>query len=320
MVSIIKKGTLLILAFIGAVLITEFVFSYIIGYPKDKIESKIYGIRKSDREQNQWSPYSKSWNVEGGNHVYSRNNLGFSGIDASIHPKAKYILVLGSSYLEAMNINPSDIAVSLLQKKLKLIDTNYNVINLSYSGHDPYDLFFRVSYYEKFYHPTRVLLVLDCPFSDWLKRHKRPLDFSLPDNFGEKDISFKTKVFLYLKAHSCLFTLFSNSGRNSLKGHKGKNQIKEENPDKQVLTNELFQCLLKYQSKYNQSFSLVSIMNNDSINTELKLFCERNNINYNESKINIPEYKTAKKGHLTEKGNQKLGELLYESFIKVYKK
>lgn len=320
MVHVMKKTIIVISSLIVAAFFAEMTFRYIVGYPADKIDKKVLGMMKPDRKQNIWAPHSKYWDVEGGNHVYSRNNLGLTGTDVIISDSSKYVFILGSSFIEAMQVSPGKMAVSVFGDMLRNRDPDFNVINLAYSFMDPFDLYFRSIFYEKKYHPESIILIIDGPFSSWLERHPHPLDFTLPVNFGKMDNSVKTKLLLTLKRYSVLFTMCSKAWNVST----NKKQIKAGKvigieSGREILTNDLLVCLLMYKELYGKRFTLISIINDDTINETLKNFCTEHSINFNFSKINIPQNKINQRGHLTIEGNRILGEFLYGSYIKFYK-
>ena len=81
---------------------------YGLGYP-------VYGLDKKVKIRdigwsNIWKPYSEYWNVEGGNRKFSRNNIGLPGLNVKIADDSKYIYILGSSFVEALQIPPEMIA------------------------------------------------------------------------------------------------------------------------------------------------------------------------------------------------------------------
>ena len=84
----------IIIAFIFAFILNELFVRFVIKYPNYGVEKKMIGIRADDQVQNIFKPYSKYWNVEGGNRVFKRNNLGLPGTDVNISNSSKYILFL----------------------------------------------------------------------------------------------------------------------------------------------------------------------------------------------------------------------------------
>ncbi len=93
-------------------------------------------------------PYAKVFNVEGRN-LAVLNNFGLPGTD--IRNLDNATVVLGSSFVEAFQLQASDISTSYLQRDLDQMEIKRNVVNLGSSGHDPYDSWFRLKYFEDFF-------------------------------------------------------------------------------------------------------------------------------------------------------------------------
>jgi hypothetical protein len=318
-----KKGILLFLVILVAFIINELFVKYIIQYPTWGGKDKIMGIRSSQNGiQNEFLPYSKYWNVEGGNKVFQRNNLGFWGIDVDTNINMNAIIVLGSSFIEAQQVPPESSAVSIFFAKIKKNDRNYQVINLGYSGHDPYDSYLRLLYYEKYYHPSKVLLVLNSNNIEWLNRHNYPFNFEESDNFGKKQSGIKIKSMKFLRNHLSSFNLIANfivnSDENVKNAESGQTNTNKNTSLVQQLI-KLFDCLKAFKKKYANNFLCVSV-NSDSISNKIiDKWCIDNKVNfiYRED-ILKPENCLHGAGHFNQAGNTLLGNLLYDAFIKFY--
>lgn len=313
-----KKITLIFLAAIVAFFVTEILLAKIIGYPVHGIEKSVLGIKGDGEANNIYYPYSKYWTVEGSNNVFKRNNIGLPGIDIQVSRYSKYIYVLGSSYIEAFQVPPEKMATSVLQILLKKKNPEYQVINLGASGHDPYDLFFRLAYYEKTYKPEKIVLILEQLFSEWLLRHHYPLNFNDSNEMG-KVYTNKNPIKRLVKKNiekSSFLTLVWDMFKEVLNGENNNNFLNNYNNNNQndrKIAEELKKCLIEYKAKYDDKFVLVSIINNNIENKLLANFCKKNYIEFVSSGLNSSNFKINKNGHLNNEGNKKLGELIYEN-------
>jgi len=300
----VKKIVLIISAFLLALILTELFTRYIIGYPpyglKEKVKIRDIGW------SNIWKPYSKYWNVEGGNNVFKRNNLGLPGIDVKISGKSKYIFVLGSSFVEALQVPPSKITTSIFQEKLKQIDPTYQVINLGYSGHDPFDSYRRAKYFSETYNPDKVILLIDKTNNKWFGRHKKPLDFSFNDNSFKRQSGLKAKINFLLRNNSSFINIIINGIKSINKNNKKKDK-KNKIIEKDVVPKEMYLTLKEYKKRYKDKFYCISIMNSERTNQNIEEFCLMNNINFDFKTIKTKENMLNGTGHLNEIGNKKTG-------------
>ncbi|MFH0865657.1 MAG: hypothetical protein V1904_05655 [Bacteroidota bacterium] len=304
------------ISFVLALVSTEIILRFIIKYPTLGVEKKVKGLTDYI-----YKPYSQYWDVESGNHLYRRNNIGVQGTDISLNNKNIY--VLGTSYVEARQIPPDKIATSVFQNKLQDSLTNFQVINLGGSGQDAYDAYFRITYYEKLYSPDYVILLLDGLYTNYFKRHKHPLDFRPEPGFGDEVGSLTSRALIFLRNNSVLINLIARS----LKKSADIDIVEEETNQNSIvqvdnkIPEELLQCIGEYHLKYKNKFICLSIIDNDTVNLSLESYCNGKNIffEYN-NEINIKCNKYNGKGHLTAEGNKLLGDFIYESFIKFYKK
>lgn len=316
-----KKMLLLSLAALCALACAELIVARIIGYPTYGVEYKMLGIRGLDRPVNIFKPYSKYWTVEGGNKVYRRNNLGFSGMDAQIEKGKKYIFVLGSSFVEAYQVPPDKIAASIFQSKLDKHFPDYQVLNLSNSGHDPYDMYWRLSYFEKKFAPALIILVIDQSAEGWLKRHPRQLNFDLGLKKPRVIHSVKLDLAISIRNHSAFLNLVSEFLRDRTPFREeesidGPKNIKTANN----VNSELTACIEGFNNKYPNRFCLVS--NTEVFNSypHLREYCNENGILFLSGEFYLPKYRINGTGHLNRNGNKLLGELLYDSFLQFKKK
>lgn len=317
-----KKFLLVLLSIIFAFFLTELIIRYVAKYPDYGVESSILGVPYSGKEFT-YKPHSKYWNVEGGNNVFSRNNLGFNGVD--INPGAEFpkIFVLGNSFIKASEISPDKIATSVFHKKLSEEGSNFQVMNLGFYAHDPYQLYFLSQYFRAKYQPEAVILVIERDYGAWLGGHPQPLNFTLPPIFGHEETGLKFKLPLFFRNNSAFINLLASAVK--LSGGGNNESITDVSADEnnlltsdiKQLPEELKTTILEFQKSYGEKFILVSIMPKESLNKELAEFCGKNNINcYTDMEVMTKQNRLNQNGHLNEIGNKLLGEKLYEYFKK----
>jgi hypothetical protein len=311
-----KKALLLIVAAFSALICTELIVAKVIGYPTYGVKIKMMGIRGLEQPVNIFKPFSKYWTVEGGNKVYKRNNVGLNGIDVALSNKSKYIFVLGSSFVEASQTPPQKIATSILQNKLQAQNPDYQVLNLGISGHDPYDLYWRLSFYEKAYIPIKVFLVIDTTYSDWLMRQRHPLNFAGKSKTPKRLHSLKMKYAGFMMNHSSFFNLVSLLIERGDRDDGKKNRRNSSEAGlAEKLDQDLIACISNFSDKYKDRFSVVSLAREKIFDSQIRGFCEANRIDFISRNILLPDYQLNGKGHLNDEGNKLLGEMLYESFF-----
>jgi hypothetical protein len=315
---VLKKVFLLILSFITALIIVEFIVGDIFDYPTYGTQYKVK-YRKSTEET--WSnirkPYAKVLNIEGKTKTYY-NNLGLPGVD--ITNINNPIVILGSSYVEALQFDPEDIATSLFQKKLNEEGNDISVINLGCSGHDPYDSWFRLKYFEQFlkFKPQAVFLVLNSDNREWFSRHPKPLDFSFSPDFGEINNKSIVHIFTILRNNSNFIALLIE-GVKAKTGEQDNEDVKTENKSiSQVVSEEMKECINKFSAEY-KNFIVISILNDNSFNEDLAEYCHQNSILYVIQPLKKPEFLLNGAGHLNKKGNEELGLLLYKAYSEFIK-
>jgi hypothetical protein len=317
-----KKFTIIVLALITALILTEFFVAEIINYPTFGVEKKVK-ISGKQSYQNLFKPYSEYWNVEGGNKVFKRNNLGIPGTDVLLSEDLKNIMVLGSSFIEAYQIEPDKIATSVFQKRIQKESSKYNVVNLGASGHDVYDSWIRLKYFEQQIKPDYIILVVQSTYEKWLSRQKKPLNFS-PEYLGKEKINKLNKYNLLIRNKSHFVSLLAQSLKQ-IKGKlilQDKAQIEDQTVENVLtemkITNEFIETILEFKKEYKDKFALISIINDEEVNIKLEDICKENEIVFNMKSLIKQEFMLHGAGHLNAKGNKMLGEFLYESFIENY--
>jgi hypothetical protein len=320
-----KKFILFFISLFFALFITEIIVAYVISYPKYGVSSRVFGLHGFSSPQNVYLPYSEYWTVEGKNKVYKRNNLGFPGADVDTGLGHKYIYVVGNSYVQAYEVEPDSMATSILNSRIKNKYKDFSVLNLGRGDQDVYDSYFKCLYYEKYFHPALVFLILDNTNKEVLLRHNKPLNFQVSDNFGKAENSFLLNAHNYFRNKSSLINLVAKYvyDNQNLFNERNDKTTEDVNPytkseDLINLSDDLFLCINEFNKKYGKKFVLVSIIASSEINSRLNDFCTTSGINFTSGEINIAKYKLSGWGHLTNEGNRLFGELLYESFVKYY--
>lgn len=311
-----KKTILIILAIILSLVLSEPVIKNVLKYPTYGLQYKVHYRIGAEYWTNVWKPHSKYWNVEGGNVVYSRNNLGFPGKDVNTKLENR-IAVLGSSYLEAYQINPDKIACSVFSDLLSQKGMARGVYNLGCSGHDPYDSYMRLAYYETKIKPQTVILVINSDNYKWFQRHPKPFRFEPDRQFGETMNSLLSQVQTLLRNSSSLAALYINALKpqndNAEIEQKPKNESKHLDNVALVVSNELMQTLENFKLKY-PNFIAISILNDSSFNDTLKVYCASKDIAFFSEPLIKSENMLHGAGHLNENGNRKLGEIMCNSY------
>jgi len=308
----LKKAGIIFLAAISAILLTELAVRYILGFPTYGVEKKLLGIKSSTATSNIFYPHSKYYNIEDGYKVYKRNNLGLYGKDVLWDKSDTLIYVLGSSYLEAAQAPPDLMAVSIMQKQFDHDGKKYKVINIARSGHDPYDLYFRLAWFEKQYGKGKIILVLDDIYKEWLTRHPHPLSFSLSPQFGLIASSLSTRLAIIVLNHSASAYIIKQAAKSADIGENAFLLEQTTVDSVNQIPSDLMICLDSYQKKYGDDFIVLSIMKSKNQNNKLGQYCSSKNIYFFSRPINKASNKIGGKGHLTIAGNKLLGLALYE--------
>ncbi len=307
---------------IFALIIIEFTVRITIGHPTYNIERKLYGLRKSNNGITDiYSPHTRFWTSEGGYSISYTNNLGLPGSDVIVSDTTKYIYVLGSSYVQANQVAPSKVSTSVLQSRLGT-NSRYQVLNLGEGGLDQYDSYFKLKYYERIYKPEVIFLVIERVDERWLSRHDT-LNFVLSEYFGSEIIpNMAERIERYLRRNSSFLNLLSNgykiASKTNIRSSKIVNTVNNPNQTRsEDISKKLLLCLEKFGEDYGSGFIVVSMIDNSGINIFLDNFCRSRNISFRYSPINRAENKLNIRGHLNEKGNEELGDFLYETFKEI---
>jgi len=305
-------------AFIIAFSINEMFVRHIIGYPTFGLDKKLSGIRSAQGGwQNIWIPHSYYWNVEGGNIVEKRNNYGLPGEDVNIDADSKIIFLLGDSYSESLQVKKESMASTIFQNSLNQLDKKFKVINLSCSGHDPYDLYLRTKYYSSIFNPEWLILILESDKLSWIQRNKN-IDFKFDINNVNEMTGLSYNLQKILRNNSSSLNLFiynllskENSGNLITQGETQLTNSEIEKKDYSILTNILKQYVLEYKNR----FIIVSVSPDEELNKELKNFSHNYNAKIFYENLLEKEYRFS--SHLNESGNSALGNLLFNSFRSV---
>ncbi len=303
--------------------LNELIFRFVVHYPTYGIKMRLLGIRSSQkRQQNIYYPNSQYWTVEGGNHVYSRNNLGLPGVNIDPSRNNKFIFVLGTSYIEAFQVAPDKIATSVLFNALQKENREYQIVNLGFSGADPYDSYLLSLYYETLFEPCKVLLVLNSDNKEWLNRHKDPLLFARGPDFAHEDrrilYTFNRRLRNSFSSFNLLQELRPSAtegiappGGDETEGSTGR----QGSSSLPALPQRLGDCLKAFQTRHHGRFICVSIVPDRVFNHELDSFCRKESINLAFSEEIIrPENRFQGSGHLNAQGNLLLGLFLNDAF------
>ena len=311
-----KKLLLIIFAFIVALMITELISSVLLSYPKayPSISYRINDLLKSHRIIKIRAPYYKSINSEGEIKIIEYNNIGLPGTDIDTNKKDGYIFLIGNSFVEATTVSKNDQASSILNNYIKQENQSNQVINLGISTGDPYVQWFRTMYFEKFYKPSVVILVLESLWrvEKYLNRYDT-IDFSQPDYFGNiipKSLLYKLSF--PFRAHFSFINLISQTIPE--KNNKININSEEFIPNNINIPERLTICLDKFHDKYKESFYIVSIIDDHFYNLKLKEHCDSIGIKFLfDESVMKTENLINGQGHLNENGNSKLAEIIFEA-------
>jgi len=316
----IRRAFLLIFTIVLSLIFSDFVVAKVIGYPAYGVSYKVKYRKGADTWTNIRKPHAQIFNVEGRIRT-NYNNFGIPGID--VEKIENPVVVLGSSFVEALQHRPEKIATSIFQKRLDNAGFRASVINLGCSGHDPYDSWFRLKYYEKLlkFSSQDVILVINSDNKDWFDRHPKPFDFTLADDFGQINKRTTTRALIALRNASS----YAEICANALKKKNEVNPSNDESIEKDQIHNtglelseEMKECLLQFNQSYT-NFRVVSVFDDQGFNSSLIEFCNSSNIDCTVKPIAKPEYMINGAGHLNEMGNQLLGEVLTDIYTSSHK-
>ncbi len=158
-----KKGLIVILGIVTALVMVELIVRFVIGFPISRGGEKYVfmpfdNVAKGIRV---FGPYFEYWSVEGGNRKYRNNNIGLHSSDVDIENSQETIFALGSSFIDAQQVERDKTAVGVFQGLLNAQKSQYSVLNLGASGVDPYIALYRSLFFERFYKPDRVILITE---------------------------------------------------------------------------------------------------------------------------------------------------------------
>lgn len=312
-----KKVSILIFAFVLSAFISEAVIANLVRYPAYGVEYKVAYRKGGATWTNVRKPHSKLFNVEGKN-LIKVNNFGFPGND--IEQIESPIVILGSSYVEAFQYKPDEIASSLFAEKLRKTGTVEPVLNLGCSGHDPYDSWFRLQYFENKYSfvPKDIILVINSDNESWFARHTQPFDFSLPASFGNKHTGKFMNIVVEARNRSSIIEVFAKTVLKSddidLPAPQDDVEIEAiDDSGDYILSKEMEDCLKTFAEKYD-GFMVVSIVGDFEFNQALSEFCQIEGIEHKINSLGNPRYMIDGAGHLNQEGNIALSEALFEIY------
>lgn len=306
----------LLLALSVSAIVCEFCIRYVLGYPDYGIDRFVYAISSSTIWQPIYKPYSRYLNNEvPGINVFSRNNLGLPG--AEINPDNKRVFILGSSFIEAAQIEPHCMASSVCQSLLEQSYPEYSVYNLGRRAHDLYDSWFRYQYYKSIYNPSLIVLILDQRNS--FDRHKQPLQFSLPPGFGSIDVNPLKVAGNYALSSSSLLALLYRGFRDSQSladataiQTEGRGEIEGLDSgawDRMISSTKA--CLREFAKDASEKVIVVSIYKYSDMNRQIDAFCDSLGLTHISSdSVQTSQNQLRQMGHLNESGNAYLGNLI----------
>lgn len=315
-----RRSLLLMLSAVTAFAFVEIVLRDIAQYPRYPGKTRQFYL---DSDLGPYSilkwhgPYNSFFSVEGGLERVSYNNIGLPGVDidlASVSPK---IFLLGDSFIEARQYDGSEIASGILQEELEKRKLKYSVVNLGASGHDPYVLWYRSSFFEDIIKPEKTILVYESfeRLRYYFNRWNKPLLFSFEKDFGkELPFSFYKKVTDFLRSKSSFLNLLTNL---SSENKKAEDQDSEQDKiatkyDSETETfAKLLECLQEYKEKYAESFCFVSLMQDCPYDFELEKYCTELGIEFRQFlDVMNPANLINGTGHLNQTGNKILAQKL----------
>lgn len=293
--------------------------SQVIGYPRYVTGSRRFMISNKLQDYNilTWRPpYYEFWSVEGGNRVIQCNNIGLYGEDVHLHPNSENMFLLGDSFIEAGQYDGRMISAGVLQKIINKQFPEYNVINLGSSGHDPYVLWYRTAFFEKWFKPDKVVLVyesferLSSYFSRWSDQSELSYDYLSSCKELTQSVTKSTlDVIRGKSAYLNLMTTFRPKDPQNQDNSVVKVLGRSQTPLSAYA--QLLKALDAFNKRYGDDFYFVSLMRDNPYQEELQEYCLSKRINYSyNGNIMIPSYLINGSGHLNISGNQELGSYL----------
>ncbi len=306
-----RRFFLIALSAILALLLTEVLVGGVFGFPKYGVDYKVRYRNGGAVWTNIRYPHSSVFNVEGWKSV-RYNNYGLPGSD--IKGLDSLIVVLGSSFVEALQYDSEEIATSVFQRQLDKSGRSRQVMNLGCSGHDPYDAWFRLKYYEQKlgFNTHDVILVINSDNLDWFSRHPRPFQFEKSPWFGSVNRSMTSLIQTKLRNTLSTAELTARALKSDADvdaGEETKNTGSLKTPQ---VTEDLKSCLSAFSNTYDR-FKVLSILSDPAFNTDLASYCETQGIDCLIRPIALPQYMINGAGHLNLQGNFLLGKALHSS-------
>ena len=312
----IRYILLLLLSLLLSLAIVELTIGTVLGFPVYNVKYKVHYRQGAEAWTNVRKPHAEIYNVEGTN-VTEYNNYGLPGTDLNLADTC--IVVLGSSYVEAMQYDPEDIATSVFQRNLDANGINRQVVNLGCSGHDPYDSWFRLHFYEKYLgiSTEEVVLVINSDYRAWMTRHPHPLRFDFDEGFGKRNMSKSVRLLTTLRNSSSFAELVVNAlkvkGENQDAQDDSQNPEKKDTPEPEALKPDLIAVLNAFNEEYD-SFQVLSITNMVDFNSSLQQYCDQKSIPCRIQVLKKPELLINRSGHLNKEGNKALGNALWDIY------
>jgi len=314
----VKQLLLIILSSIISLIFAEWIVAGVIGYPRYTCGNRVYKIHDRLGGYNfiTWRPpYYEKWNVEGGNKVVRYNNVGLYGVDIRKSASNKYIVLLGNSYIEGAQLSGERIAAGVLQQNLEKHNrTDYQVINLGSSAHDPYVLWYRLMFFKRYFSPSVVVLICES-FDTLANYYSRWSDSELeyPDEVRPIQMQqnrLKNNIDNLRSLSACINLLYSLREKSGNKQKAGSEVT--QNTDNISTIRRLTKSLTAYNNAFGDRFLFVSLMKDNPLKDELASFCIANKIAYavNDT-IMYSRNLLHGAGHLNRKGNQILGDVLF---------
>lgn len=317
-----KKVILLFLAFLASFALTELVIGNLFAYPAFGVSQKARYRKGGAVWSNIRQAHARVFNVE--NRTFTKyNNYGLPGNE--IVNLDNPVVFLGDSQIEALQHSPEKIASSVFENKLREADPSYDVINLGSSGHDPYDLYFRLKFFERRlgFKTENVILLISRDAVNWFARHPKPFNFEQDGDFGQINDHPVMNLQIKLRNASSLLELLiqglikGKAGENDEEARFTDNWNKEATDFTAVgISKELRACLSAFEREY-ADFLLVSMSADLGFNLNLEKLCVEQGIELISVPVLKPEYLIGGAGHLNEKGNRFLGVELAKKYITI---
>jgi hypothetical protein len=321
--SVIVRGSVMLCAACAAFAVTELTVALLVGYPRHP-PPRIFHIddRLGKYADLAWElPHSRIWNVEGGGVIHEYNNIGLSGMDVRTGPSSRYIFVLGDSYIEALQVPSEDAATSVFQRSLDSAGQDLQVINLGRRKSDPYSSWYRLKFFERYYKPSYIVLVMEQFYALWLSEYPQPLSFNIPASFGTELPRTGARALVgYLRMTSSLCNMlavgFYSNETPDIARSAPESEDEEQLPqDRDQITEALTGCLRRFHEEYGPRFMVVSIGRDTGRDSLVSEFCRNEGIACEtEQAISSPKNHIAGRGHLNKEGNYALGQFIYETY------